>query len=352
MDSLLDMGDSRPSWRRLSVAGRTNARGAGLGNEVMTLAKAAIAAQVLDARLVEQPWWINPRHYGRELGYNLTPPVLSSLAGLALTSVSLPTAALSDPWDYERSMVDLASQLPTRFLLRHTSGMSGGYLTVRPAREFVRRRLSVDDALESDSFLRLGIHLRLGDFAEPRAIRPGQFNVRLPVEWICNAVVQVLNSARGPVRVLLHTDADSRDPALREILDRIPSGHPVHVTNGSVLDDLRSLASCDVLIPSVSSYSMLALFVADCSYLWPREALTSHEGWLSIWGHDPQVASGPTAAAIAEQSEAGAGPMPRGIPLAIDEHADLEDWLQAARARVNDRSVKSDLLYYGVVREA
>jgi hypothetical protein len=345
------MGYSRPSWRRISIAGRANARGAGLGNEVMALAKAAIAARLLNAKLVEQPWWINPRHYGRELGYNVAPPILSSLAGLAYPSISLPAHALSQPWDYERSMKDLAGQLPSHFLLRHTSGMSGGYLAIRSAREWVRWRLSVDSIPATDSCLRLGIHLRLGDFAEPRPIRPGQFNVQLPLEWVSNAVAQVLNSARGMVRILLCTDADAKDPAVRAILDSIPDGHPVEVSNGSVLADLRRLSQCDVLIPSVSSYSMLALFVADCSYLWPREALTSQDGWLSIWGHDPQVACGPTATAISQQSRTRVGGRPRGIPLAIDEQADLVDWLQAAHASVNDTSIKSDLLYFGVVRE-
>jgi hypothetical protein len=334
---------------RISLARPQGWRGAGLGNEIFALGKARIAAQLLDGRLVEQPWWLNPRRYGPDLGRNVWQPVRSGLLSPALPVLRLGTADVATVFDYEASMRRLASQLPRNWMLVHESGMSGGYLGIRSARGFLQRRLGLATFPPATrGGLRVGIHYRAGDFSS-QPLRPGVFNARLVPHWVTSAMAAVGRSWDGQVDYALHTDAPVWDPDVQAIRAGLPPGSTLTLSHGRVLDDLRSLASCDVIIPSVSSFSMLAIFLSDALYLWPREHLTETQGWLSIWGYDDQVRRGPLAAHAASMAAAHdttTTALPRGLPLAVGDAPDLADWLLTAGA---PHHRCSDLIYYGVV---
>lgn len=337
---------------RLSVARLLGRRGAGLGNEVFALAKARIAADILDARVLEQPWWLNPRRYGADLGYNVWPPVYCRLRRMSLPVIRLGVEDVDSVFDYESSMRLLGEQLPEQWVLVHESGMTGGYLGIRSARGFLMQRLGVPPPPPaSEGLLRVGIHYRAGDFSE-EPVRPGVFNARLSPRWVCSAMASVAGSWDGHVEFILHTDAVPDDPAVRELARELPGNATVRMSRGRVLEDLRSLAACDVIVPSVSSFSMLAIFLSDALYVWPREQLVEQSGWLSIWGTDERVVGGPMAAhRAAHEARGDRNVSPRGMPLATNEAIDLTAWLALRNVeRAGGHPQESDLLYYGVVR--
>lgn len=327
-------------------------RGAGLGNEVFALAKAHIAAEVTGARLVEQPWLINPRQYWRVLGPNLALPVYGKLASPLLDVVDLPFEALADPWNYRAAMEALAPRLPARYELRHTSGMAGGYLAIDSARDFLQRRLAFPAAPTRKGSpaqpVRIGVHMRLGDF-QPGRLQPGVFNVRTPVEWTTSAVTAIIAALERPAEVVLHTDGKPRDPDLRQFRGAL-ADHRVRLQCGGMLADLASLARSDVVVPSVSAFSTLALFLGDAPYVWPADHLNRHGRWASLWGHEDAVAAGPTAAAIREVTSDPDKVHPqRAHALPGTSNRGLRSWLVDALSQEGPWPWYTDPIRYGVI---
>lgn len=333
--------------RKWSVAVATGLRGAGLGNEAFSLAKAYIGSQVLDADLVEQPWILNRRGYWRDLGPNIRKPLAARWA-VRRGVREFDPHDLRDPWDYSLSMQALAERLPAAFVVRHTSGMKGGYLAIAAARDFLRQRLIPDACVDTapGHGTRIGVHVRLSDF-QRGAITPGAFNVALPISWTIHAVESLLRAA-SPEQpsILVHTDASSNSPEISAFM-RAFAGYDIRLVNEGLLGDLRSLTQCTVLVPSVSSFSTLALFLSDASYVWPREQLVEHDGWLSIWGAEPEVRRGPTAAAI-RHLERSDPTVPRGVALAQGEKMDLAAWLERRHSGAASQR-QSDLIMFGAL---
>ena len=92
---------------------------------------------------------------------------------------------------------------------------------------------------------------------------------------------------------------------------------------------------------------MLALFVSEAAFVWPRSGLNEHHGLLSIWGHEVDQVPGPTADAIAWAQSHEISPITRGIPFPSDEGR-IREWLQAVQSKQLPTQIQSDLLYYGV----
>jgi hypothetical protein len=229
-----------------------------------------------------------------------------------------------------------------------SSGMWGGYLAVRRARAFMLSRILsapgvARHASELDRDCELAtvaVHIRRSDF-EGAPPTPGEFNRPLPLDWYRAAIDQLLTRASIPLRVLVVSDAQQSDltPVLRD--------PRVHFVASTPLNDLYTLMSSDLVVPSVSSFSMAALWLGNASYLWYRDQLTDVDGWLSIWGAEPaQKQSGsPTLASTQLAAEGG-----RAIPFdgAYLDEAVLEHMEMASQRRRRER----DLIYYGALRPA
>jgi len=114
--------------------------------------------------------------------------------------------------------------------------------------------------------------------------------------------------------------------------------------SGTSVEDLSVLASCDVIVPSISSFSLLAIFLSDALYVWPAQHLHDADGWRSIWGHEPRQASGPTAGSrkLAESEELNVF---RGIPRSGSEP--WPDWfIDQINIRAYLRRQEQDLTLY------
>ena len=327
---------------RYSVAVQIGHRGAGLGNEVRALAKARIGARVLGAQLVEQAWWMNPRHYGEDLGYNIVPPLRANLSRAWTPTVTVGRAEFSG-WDYEQTMRELAPKLPERFVLRHASGMAGGLLAIASERAFVAERLGIVQSGQAGQAVpsgqsghsdqgspvtTIGVHVRCGDFATGE-VQPGVFNCRLDMSWTQAAAVAVAKGCIGPTRFLVFTDAGGEDLELvKQMVKSLGTYGPAELSSRRVLDDLRLLASCDWIIPSVSSFSTLAIYLSTARYVWPAAHLVKHGPFASIWGYEPDVAAGPVAAALDATMAGAAAGWFRGIPFEVRSSDAVSNWVR------------------------
>ncbi|MFG2824438.1 hypothetical protein ACGFX4_34040 [Kitasatospora sp. NPDC048365] len=326
----------------------------GLGNEVFPWAKAYLASRELGFGLLQPPWGLNPRDYRTEFGT----PRLDWVGHAALRAV-LPSETVTDEMVRSTGRIDYGEAIRVldaehgwsrrRALLLMHEGMSGGYLGIARARDFLRSRLlgrkPGQEGREPDpARLHVVVHIRLGDFGGTSAgPRPGEWNESVPVEWYRS----VLAALRARLGDTLHVDILSDDQV--RVAGLLPEWAREDSRRRSTLEDLSVMASADLLICSVSSYSMLAAFLSDAPYIWYRPHLGEHGGFLSIWGHEPDQRTGPTAANVLRERQDAADPaLTRGV--AMDTGDDLPGWLAdylGTRTALRRRS--ADLIHYGVV---
>jgi hypothetical protein len=193
--------------------------------------------------------------------------------------------------------------------------------------------------------VRIGVHYRGGtDFAEQDAVQPGVFNSRLPIEWYESVVQSLVRELAAPVEVLVASDTESTplDDALC-----IDGRYPKRFAGTSV-GDLSVLANSDIIVSSVSSFSMLAIFLSNALYVWHADNLCVDGGWASIWGHEAHDDGGGPTMRAAEFEVASHSSAHRGIPQGAHPV-----WSDAVLRRLRDtaaaRKLSSDLIYYGVV---
>lgn len=330
---------------RWSVGAITSTRGAGLGNEVFPWAKAYLGAIAFDAHLVDPPFLLNPGRYDRELDVGGISATVRYVAvnSLPATVVDQPLLDSLGSVDYYDAMCTLRRTIGTKssLTLRHTTGMQNGYLGIRRARPFLRSRLlGTESALRHlvslsavrDSAITVGLHIRGSDFNEHRVITPGIFNVTLPDAWYRDVLDSVHRELNRPLQVYVASTVPSE--RLEHLLD-LP-GCSVTLLSGSATEDLAVLANCDFIIPSISSYSLLAIFLSDAFYCWPQEHLNDMGGWLSIWGHESGSGGSATTEAIASQMSEDVRVV-RGIP--VPDTPSWPRWLtDALAARANTRA--------------
>lgn len=295
-------------------------RGAGLGNEMIPWARAHLAAQVLGARCLRPAFGLNARGYARHFGSSR----LDWLHRLALKR-SLPVVAFTEQ-DYLAHgggdvVVALQGFAQARGLFERqafvltTQGMWGGFAHIEAAREYMaaqlmhtrfaaRNLLRLRERLCADK-LTVGIHVRLGDFGPARAPDDyrGQMNVALPLEWYRRVAGSIQAQLGDAVQFLVVSDAPAA--ALRPLTQGLPCILTADLPD-SDCSDLLALAQADLLVCSISSFSLWAAFLSRAPYLWYGPQLQPHpEGFLSIWGHETgqQLDGSPTRRALAAAGE-------------------------------------------------
>lgn len=341
---------------RWSVGKQISPRGAGLGNEIFPWAKAYLAAQALNLVCIEPAWRLNPRRYDRQLGGKFHDSARHLLAralpSVEITSAMYQSTAVVDYYEAIRCLQP--RQIDTqRPVLLHSSGMSGGYLAIRRAKNFLRSSILGSKAgigalaqldVTPNPAVRVAVHVRAGDFQRSNLVEQSVFNQVLPLEWYRSQLESLASSLDLPLEIFLATDGQQETTA-----DALALGDSRPQTIGtSSISDLAILADCDILISSVSSFSMLAAFLSDAPYIWHKDQLGESGGWLSIWGHEPMnEGGGPTQSAIRQLNATppsiyrgqAHGMSPRWNPALIDY----------LRHRATLRVTNTDLIHYGVV---
>lgn len=344
---------------------RVQGRGAGLGNELIPWARAFLAAQLLDARVLPPAFGLNSRRYWRHFGTPRFDWVANRVLQFALPVVEFKEAdyLAHGGGDFVAAFRTFANAnaLHTRSsYVLVTEGMWGGYRHIAAARDFMfsvlyqsrfaaRNLLRIYERLNPDK-LTVAMHVRLGDFgAAPSDLGAyrGKFNLALPLAWYRSIARSIQQTLGDSVQFLIVSDGSAEQ--LKPLLDGLDATTTSDIED-SDCSDLLALAKADLLICSVSSFSTTAAFISNAPYVWFEPNLQRHDGRLySIWGHEPaqQAATGCTQRALQSHLSGSNLENGRGIPIGIagELPADLLSELLATKRMAN---ISADLVYYGV----
>jgi hypothetical protein len=320
---------------------RVRNQGYGLGNELVPWARAFLASQLLDARLLPPAFGLNRRAYWRD--FRTAPD--DWIYHRAIERL-LPAVHFTEKDWLEHGGDDVVTALRSfaaaRQLQRRaayvlvTEGLWGGFHHVQAARDFMRSTL-YQSRFAARNLLRLraridpgkvlvGMHVRLGDFRPPSPLADYRLtaNVSLPLEWFCNIAASLQAQLGDGLQFLLVSDGTQQQ--LRKLLDVFPC-----ISTGDLPDrdcsDALALADCDLLVCSASTYSHLAAFLSDSPYIWFAPNLFRHpEGCYSAGNPAADLARPDSARmrALREFTQATAAPgsaggwTARGIGLGIE----------------------------------
>ena len=344
---------------------RVQGRGAGLGNELIPWAKAFIASQELGATLMHPAWGLNKRGYRRYFATSRFDWILPRVLGAILPTYTFTEA------DYRQSG-ELAFGDALRVFARRNGllekgsyvlfleGMWGGYESIAGAKDFLRGVLHATRYTQAnlydlhrrqdDEKLHVAIHVRQGDFVRSTENTDycGKFNVSLPLLWYVN-VCRSIRAAMGKnVEFILFTDGD--ESALAEFIAEFQPVTTLGQRNADC-SDLLAMVAADLLVCSVSSYSMWAAFLSGKPYLWFQPNLQDADGFFSIWGHEPAQLppEGLTTRNIIKLQQDRDNIFGRGVPVGMDGL--LPDLLvQRLVEVVALKSATTDLIRYGATR--
>lgn len=276
--------------------------GAGLGNELIPAAKAYLCAQALGASQVPHSWSWNPRGYRALLDssrFDALPPRLAewTLPTLEITREAWLSSRIEDYGGLCEKLVRehrFPRFSPVGAVIH--SGMWGGYGLINRAKPWIRALLAsakgAEDYLErferslSGTSFRVGLHIRRGDFLPMGSVIRGRFNVAIPLEWYQMALDAVLPLL--PKDSVVCTFSDAPLPAKKGYLPAGSSGVGVWQADfpGHDTGDLLALASCDLIICSISSFSLMAAWLGNKPFIWLKDQMEVHGDRLSIWGQE------------------------------------------------------------------
>lgn len=282
---------------------RVRNRGHGLGNELVPWARAFLAAQILEAKLLPPAFGLNRRAYWQH--FNTSPD--DWIFHRALQRL-LPVVEFTEA-DYVAhgggsAVTALRSFAEAHGLHRRhvfalvTDGLWGGYAHVQAARDFMRSTLyqsryaarnllQLQTRLDPRKIL-VGMHVRLGDFAAPTRISEYRrsANASLPIEWFINIADYLQSVFDDDWQLLLISDGSQEE--LAPLMARHRCIITADIPQGDCSDAL-ALAGADLLVCSASSYSSLAAFLSDSPYVWFAGNLYPHaEGCYSLHGDNTQ----------------------------------------------------------------
>jgi hypothetical protein len=342
-------------------------RGSGLGNELGAWARAYLMSREIGAACLAPAFGRNERGYSRHFGTARLDWLGHQLLLRGLPSVRFEEAdyLAHGGGDVAQAFAAFADarQLRRRApLVVATSGMWGGVFHAERALEFIRAtlygtryarsNLAELAARRDPACLTVAMHVRLGDFATGQAAPEAyqhRFNISLPLAWFIGIGRQLRQALGRSVQFQVFSDGTPEQLApLTQVIN------PLNTASAAPADvsDLLALSQADLLVCSVSSYSMWAAALSDAPYLWFKPQLHRHDdGALSIWGHEPgqQAAGSPTRLALETPSGlAQHAADRRAYAVSVDE-AMPDALLNTLAARHRQRSRTGDLVRFGVL---
>lgn len=337
-------------------------RGAGLGNEMHSWAKAFIGGQALNLHVLHPGWGFNTRQYWRYFQTSRADRVVHEIL-----RKSLPTYHFSEheyrkrlPASFYDAVCDFGKEHglhKKRTFVLEFEGMWGGLPAIAEARDFVMRSLLATRYTSENMYtfrkkllpenVNIGIHIRRGDFFKGKVDDyTGKFNTALPIDWylkVCREIRKV-----HPKGLSFCLVGDATQEELQPILNEIGGACIRPPQLNSDISDLIALSTCDVQICSVSSFSMWAAFLSSGRYVWFAPNLIKFESRGSIWRDlDPGLCD--ETLRISPSELESRGYLPRGVPVSWDgsipdELHDYIDRLILLRRR------ELDLLLQGSVK--
>jgi hypothetical protein len=354
---------------RICIPETFGRRGAGLGNELFPWAKAFLASQILDARLEHPAWGLNQRNYHRDFGTGRLDWLQQGLIKAAMPIVHFDEAAYraTGKDDYQEAVAEFSAAHGLdrrRHFVFSASGMWGGFRAIRKARVFVlsellkaRRAVENVHAIMNqthDGKVLIAVHIRRGDFENLNADADycGRFNAALPLDWYLATCSSIKRNFGDQVQFLLLTDASPNE--VKPFIDAFQPLTTFHLRQ-TACSDLLLMAFADCIVCSVSSYSMWGAFLSNAPYIWFAPNLQNHDGWGSLWGHEPAQKERTSTTAINLERIRKSGQMflelsaGRGIPVDYSGTVPTS-FCERLLAGVRERAIEKDLIFYGVVK--
>lgn len=330
-------------------------RGAGFGNEVIPWGKAFIAARELGLRTLHPAWALNSRGYRRDFGTSrLDWPLHQAIARAPGVTITRDMASKHD--DYADVVRNLS--LPRgKIVVRHASGMAGGYAGIWRAREYLRSQVAKPPHVATDLYrirdrlrrnaLTVAMHVRSDGFTvAPEGPRPGEFNRTLPIEWY-HAIAEYLRAHfREHLQLIIVADDPERDEVQR-LQDRFGTVQPPARAR-PLLSDILLMSSADLLVCSVSSLSLFGAFISERPYVWYGPHLNDWGGWRSIWGHEREQHQGGLTARNQVSADPVEALLTRGVAVGMD--GALPEPMMAHLSEVLQlKNRRYDLIEYGLI---
>lgn len=332
--------------------------GYGLGNDLIPWAKGYILSRELGAKLLHPAWGNNPRRYWRYFGTSRL-----DWQWYRILVRTLPCYAFSEDIyrdfgenDFEKACKRFAEKnnlYDKRAYIITITGHWGAFSGIETAKHFVREvlystkytrdNLHWIERRKDREKLSVAVHVRRGDFSPPSFANDyeGVLNKGLPVSWftnICNALVAAFG--KDNLQFLVASDSSPED--LRELLDTYPSLFISDLKHSDV-SDLIAMSEADLLICSLSTYSMWAAFLSEEPYLWFAPQLNRTQTGLS---HNWVRGLGIFRDSHATRCRVLG--MPRGIPVGIG--GELPDSLLSYFSqKLSMRKSETDLVRGGVI---
>ncbi len=355
-------------WARFVMPQAWGRRGAGLGNEMLAWAKAYIGSEVLGARLLHPAWGLNDRGYWRDFDTSRL-----DWLGYAMLRGALPTLTFTEADYRAQAPLDLRAAVQ-RFAERHHlhrrhayvirfDGMWGGFGAITGAEDFIRGQLlacrgakpNLDETMRQvpRDRISIGVHIRGGDFLQPveESNYRGKDNVRLPLSWYRN-VCRNLRRLLGAHACFI-TASDMTADELTPLADDIEVVRTAG-TGRRDISDLLVLSSCDLIVCSLSTYSMWAAFLSRGRYIWFAPNLAQHDGVCSLFGTEPThwSSSGAETAAnarrVRERLAAGDIVRGKGVPVGFDGEIP-DELIDSLAQRPQLHTEETDLIRFGAV---
>jgi hypothetical protein len=343
---------------------------AGLGNEIFSFSKIQIAVREFPGKIYFPKYRPKlhelPDSFRMKASkfYNLRIRFAKVQKRLLIIDNNLyhQTSERIQNWDYAAVLRELISQNPSKRHLLHSSRMSGGYLSIQSYRDSLNAKISGTHPTNPNP-LSVTLHIRgsipkkrhfysrkVKDFStSSEQMKYGHFNIETPVSFYLQAIECLYqDGSLSKMLINIVTNLDPGHPKIQELAGCLEERNLNYkIVNGSELYCMNVLINSKVIIPSVSSFSLLAIFLSDSKYFWPVNNLFGSKNVFSIWGYEAyQQGNGPTelnrralAKSLVNQTN-----RIRGLPFPLQGNIDIRSWIN------EDQSLSgADLIYYGVV---
>lgn len=325
---------------------------AGLGNEIFGLAKAILGTQVFGGELITPDYSNSMHEYPKIIFDNFRSKRVNITLKKKINigdKIFEQLGSRENLWNYKILLEDYAFRegLTDRHNLRiqHSSRMVGGFLAIRDTRETLLKLFEIDlsglDSIEKS----VGLHVRVPDVSDSNSQRI----LKKQIEEYYKPALRDLYSSDGAFRDLnLITNASSKNYFISDLTNYAKSlGFRCNYDAADSLTHLKLLAKSNFIIPSVSTFSLLGIFLSNAKYFWPSNYTTDNNNWRSIWGHEKLQILGPTFWFRELNGSNNYNPLKsRGMIHGFFNPYFLREWINYN----SDFELSQDLIYYGSSR--